>query len=496
MKKLESKVQELEISSRLALASDVKWDGSNSFDVPMFEMPKDFQIGVITGPSGSGKSSLLREFNRIEKSVEWDPTKAVVDHFDDFETSMDRFGASALNSVPDLLKPYHTLSTGQKARADLARLLEDNATIDEFSSTVDRNVAKAMATAIGKYIRRNNIKNVLIVSCHNDFLEYLKPDWTYDTGSKKLLTGRLAYPSEPNLQLQARKSSKDAWQLFKDHHYLDAKLPPSVVDCYTYYWEDKLVGFVAINVFPHGTLKGCMNISRMVVLPEYQGLGFGSKILDHICRTVTHNYFHSQATYGRIKIVTALPNLTNKFMKSKDWEHIKGSDKRPQISEGTKSNTGFKFAYFEKMAHRVTKSFHYVGPKGFDNDEIENRMINETIWSRADGKSVHKVTGFVRPDIRPGITGETKYQLLAEPGKPIIKRTGFENHSFKIKGADVVFPIMSGMKPEAIKGVELWMLDNWDQWKWDGDTPAVKAAKKIRSEWSDKTTKDEQLSLF
>ena len=64
---LKSKVQQDEITDRISLASDFAWTGENEFEVPMFEMPKDFGIGLIVGPSGSGKSSILRQFRNLKE---------------------------------------------------------------------------------------------------------------------------------------------------------------------------------------------------------------------------------------------------------------------------------------------------------------------------------------------------------------------------------------------------------------------------------------------
>ena len=50
--------------------------------------------------------------------------------------------------------------------------------IDEYTSVVDRDVAKAMSNAVQKYIRRTN-KKIILASCHYDIMEWLQPDWIY-----------------------------------------------------------------------------------------------------------------------------------------------------------------------------------------------------------------------------------------------------------------------------------------------------------------------------
>ena len=51
--------------------------------------------------------------------------------------------------------------------------------IDEYTSVVNRDVAKSMSFALQRYIRKHNIK-VVIASCHYDIIEWLTPDWVYN----------------------------------------------------------------------------------------------------------------------------------------------------------------------------------------------------------------------------------------------------------------------------------------------------------------------------
>jgi ABC-type ATPase with predicted acetyltransferase domain len=85
------------------------------------------------------------------------------------------------------LKPYHVLSNGEKMRVDLARaILTEKETIvfDEFTSVVDRTVAKTASFAISKAIRKMG-KKFVAVACHRDIIDWLEPDWIYDTDKKE-----------------------------------------------------------------------------------------------------------------------------------------------------------------------------------------------------------------------------------------------------------------------------------------------------------------------
>lgn len=90
-----------------------------------------------------------------------------------------------LASVPSWLKPYAVLSNGEKMRCDLARAIlsdKDLFVFDEFTSVVDRNVAKIGSFAMQKAIRKTN-KRFIAVTCHYDVEDWLLPDWVFDTNS-------------------------------------------------------------------------------------------------------------------------------------------------------------------------------------------------------------------------------------------------------------------------------------------------------------------------
>lgn len=171
-------------------AFDCTFDGISEFypwDLPK-NLPKDFKIGVIYGASGSGKSTLLEEFGK-EVYPMWEPDKAIVSHFDTPDEAINRLGAVGLNTIPSWYRPYHVLSNGEKFRADLARKIRDGAVIDEYTSVVDRNVAKAASVALSKYIKKNNIKSVVISTCHEDVIDWLEPDWVINTNTGEVYDG-------------------------------------------------------------------------------------------------------------------------------------------------------------------------------------------------------------------------------------------------------------------------------------------------------------------
>lgn len=171
-------------------AFDCTFDGTSKFypwKLPT-NLPKKFKIGVIVGSSGSGKSTLLKHFGN-EESPNWDSNKSIISHFENPDEAINKLGSVGLNSVPSWYKPYHVLSNGEKFRADLARKLKSNCVIDEFTSVVDRAVAKAASVSLSRFVTNNNLENVVLSTCHHDILEWLEPDWVLNTDTGELMDG-------------------------------------------------------------------------------------------------------------------------------------------------------------------------------------------------------------------------------------------------------------------------------------------------------------------
>ena len=165
---------------------DVKLDHAKEHFVGNIEIPNDWQIGVIWGGSGTGKTTIARELfgDHIVNGFEY-THKSVVDDMPkncDMAEIEKMFYSVGFGSVPSWMKPYSVLSNGEKMRVDLARALleKDFVVFDEFTSVVDRQVAQTACLAISKAIRRTG-KRFIAVSCHSDIIEWLEPDWVFDT---------------------------------------------------------------------------------------------------------------------------------------------------------------------------------------------------------------------------------------------------------------------------------------------------------------------------
>lgn len=168
---------------------DVSNEHANERFVGTIEYPENWRIGVIVGASGTGKSTIAREIYGEQSIANYKYTHAsVIDDMPnaDISTITQMFYAVGFGSVPSWLKPYGVLSTGEKMRVDLARAMleKDFIVFDEFTSVVDRNVARTACIAINKAVHRLN-KQFIAVSCHYDILEWLQPDWVFDANEMR-----------------------------------------------------------------------------------------------------------------------------------------------------------------------------------------------------------------------------------------------------------------------------------------------------------------------
>lgn len=157
---------------------------------------KSWNVGLIVGGSGTGKSTIAKEIFKDDYIQGYKYTSAAI--IDDMPKSKSikdiqkTFTSVGFASPPSWLKPYSVLSNGEKMRVDLAKsILEDRETIvfDEFTSVVNREVAKTASYAISKAVKKQG-KKFVAVACHKDIIEWLEPDWIYDTDEKSFFIAR------------------------------------------------------------------------------------------------------------------------------------------------------------------------------------------------------------------------------------------------------------------------------------------------------------------
>lgn len=321
------------------------------------DLPAEWNVGLIVGRSGTGKTTIARELfgDRIINGYDWThesilddmPADATVQEICQALTSV------GFASPPSWMKPYSVLSNGEKMRCDLARAIlekRDLFVFDEFTSVVDRNVAQIGSLAMQKAIRRHN-QRFIAVTCHADVAPWLMPDWIFNTDT---MTFELCDRAEQkknrpaiNLDIYETKRRDEYWAVFRKYHYLNHGLNP-VARTFVAYANGHLAGFTSVLPFPHPIVKNVWRFHRTVVLPDYQGVGIATAIRN----AVAEDYWKRGIT---MRTTTSNRAMIESMRNSPNW--ICTSIGRKTTHCGTKNIK-------TQSGARITGSFEYVGQNG------------------------------------------------------------------------------------------------------------------------------------
>ncbi len=148
------------------------------------------QIVLFTGASGSGKSSLLRA---VQSQLAIDQPQARVVDLDTLDLgnrllidalllpvdeTMQLLSSCGLGEAHLMLRTPAELSEGQRYRYRLALALSqrpDWIVADEFTATLDRTLAKAVAFNLRRVAHRSSV-GCLLATTHEDVADDLAPD--------------------------------------------------------------------------------------------------------------------------------------------------------------------------------------------------------------------------------------------------------------------------------------------------------------------------------
>lgn len=325
--------------------------------VGSIELPDKWNIGLIVGRSGSGKSTIARELFDADIINGFDYTHDNI--LDDMPKSASTKDIAAMlttvgfSTPPSWLKPYAVLSNGEKMRCDIARAIleqRDMFVFDEFTSVVDRNVARVASLAIQKAIRRRD-KKFIAVTCHYDVQDWLMPDWVFNTDDMtfQLLDTETQKKNRPRLQLEIYETKRKEyfWNVFKKHHYLSHSFNHAarvfIATC-----NGDLCAFCAVLPFPHPIKKNTWKGHRTIVFPDFQGVGIGTAFSDAVAEMF--------ASEGKTYIsTTSNPAMIHSRAANPKWK----TTRIGRVSGGMKT-AKLKSTF---STNRLTVSFEYIGEK-------------------------------------------------------------------------------------------------------------------------------------
>lgn len=315
-------------------------------DLPLEERP--WQVGAIIGPSGCGKSTILRHLWGDQPELEW-KGKSVLDDFPEglsIAAISEVCQSVGFNTIPTWLRPYHVLSNGEKFRVDMARrLLEfETVVLDEFTSVVDRQVAKIGSHAFQKYIRRNG-RQAVVASCHYDIEEWLQPDWIFEPATMTFRWRCLQ--RRPAVDIEIVRVGRKEWRRFAPFHYMSADLNHSAT-LFCALVNGTPAALAAMLYRPHPKVKDIYGCSRLVTLPDFQGLGVAHALIDKVGAMY-------RDLRRRTRTYPAHPALIRSFAKSPAWRQVAEARMKGTNRASGSSSTG-------KMGGRPNAVFEYIGP--------------------------------------------------------------------------------------------------------------------------------------
>lgn len=310
-----------------SLDIDIRKKSLHHLKIDNINLPENWSIGVIYGASGSGKTTLAKTIfgQDIFKSVLDEETPIINQLPENFtyDECAGILNGIGLNSVPCWVRPVKTLSNGQKARAEAVLLMTQNSdltVIDEWTSVVDRTVAKAMSHCIQKFAHKNK-KRIILLSCHYDIIEWVKPDWLIDCNKQEFVlpkSDNFFFTERDKLEFTIREVGRESWKYFSKYHYLSEKLPGGKIYTFGLFHGENQVGFQCFaNYTPN--VKGRKEIfhsNRTVIHPDYAGLGMGIKLINLTSRYMVEKYHHKiMAKFSSVPVFKAM-------IRQQEWKYL------------------------------------------------------------------------------------------------------------------------------------------------------------------------------
>jgi ABC-type iron transport system FetAB ATPase subunit len=326
------------------------------------DISTDFNVGLIIGASGSGKTTMATEiFGPACFETMLDPSRPIIEQFktsmsyDDCANALNGIG---LSQVTCWVKPAGALSNGQKARAEAALQMTSNkpfVVIDEFTSVVDRSVAKVMAHCIQKFARKFK-KKITLISCHYDVTEWLNPDWIIDCNAETYTDRRLLrqdFKRSETFEFEIAKCDKNSWSRFSKYHYLNHRLPGGHIETFGIYFEGQQIGFQCFaNYVPHRkNTQRIMHSNRTVIHPDYVGFGIGMKLIDLTSAIMKKEGFSVMAKFSSIPVYKSM-------IRNKNWKLCASSSN----TSSSQYNPGGNMNRISGLRQATrTFSFRFVG---------------------------------------------------------------------------------------------------------------------------------------
>ena len=224
--------------------------------------------------------------------------------------------------------------------------------VDEFCSALDVPTSISLAKNFSKFFRRHKNYKIIFASQRLDVLSALRPDWIYNTRQFELIPVPTPLPLwEMEIRkLEGPVEKRKVWNLFKNHHYMSEKFNVAA-HCYLAVRKDtkEWIGFTAVLAQP-GRVPNMWRGHRLVILPEYQGLGYGPTLDEYVGQLLLNR---GKRFYSR----TVHPRLGEYRERSHRW---KATSKNKTYTRGMHKGKS-QMKKFKNTVSRISYSHEYIG---------------------------------------------------------------------------------------------------------------------------------------
>jgi|GEM_PF-1123553 len=250
------------------------------------------RIALLTGPSGGGKSTLLRQMTRAARQSlypSWrivDPSAvsfragAVVDQVGrDAREAVHLLAFAGLAEARKLVARPAALSDGERWRLALARAFDQSATtarkdkltllvIDEFAATLDRPTARSVAALVRRFIAQSDRIAAVVATSHDDLERALAPDVVVRTSlfaPPRIEERVLADCKQQFLRLRIDQGSIADYDALAPMHYLGGR--PAT-------WPKVLRALAPTGARGEQTLAGALVVSMPTLHGRWRALAW------------------------------------------------------------------------------------------------------------------------------------------------------------------------------------------------------------------------------
>lgn len=289
---------------------------------------------LFTGPSGSGKSSLLRAAGNLLGAIDAMsgelPEIPLIDSLPgNVNERLNLLAACGLSEARLLLRTPAELSNGQRYRFWLAKAVANASgsdrflIADEFAANLDRTLAKVLEFNVRKLVTRSGIGMVLATT-HDDILADLRPDLHVRCRGEGVIqqvrdeSAREPRPISFADELRMEEGSRADWPYFAKWHYRSHQLafvrrivllkhaaepigicvftaPAASLTLRSHYFGLKnprsRIALTALN-------EQLWLLSRVVLHPTYRGAGIAAKFVRDVCESCPVPWIETLSAMG------------------------------------------------------------------------------------------------------------------------------------------------------------------------------------------------------